>query len=191
MPAQEDPDVAPSAASPSTDLPVPGLGGRDSIDDLREGWAAARPNLDTGPAATIGRMLRAARHVTILSDELLGRFGISRGEFDVLSALRRSPDALTPSDLARLLVTSNAAITKRMVQLEASGLAHRTRSAADRRVVQLSLTEAGRSRIDEALPEQLDFERGIEALLDDGQRDEFERALRVVLGELERLSRRP
>ncbi|MCU1406496.1 MAG: DNA-binding protein [Glaciihabitans sp.] len=157
----------------------------DSIDDLRAAWAATRPDLDTSPAATIGRILRSSRHLTILSDEKLEKFGMSRGEFDVLSALRRSATALTPTDLARQLVTSNASITKRMVQLEKLGFAVRSRGGADRRVVQVSLTDAGRASIDEALPAQLDFERSVEAVLVPADRAELQRILRILLGELE------
>jgi DNA-binding MarR family transcriptional regulator len=158
----------------------------DSIDAIRASWGTLLPTLDTSAADTIGRMLRIARHVTLLSDRLLVEFGITRGEFDVLSAVRRSPEALTPSELARALITSNASITKRMVRLESLGLATRERIAADRRVVRVRLTAAGVALIDRAVPAQLAFERDIVGVLDAPERDGMERALRGVLGELER-----
>ena len=157
----------------------------DAIDRIRAAWAEVRPDVDTAPAGTIGRIQRAAHHVRAQSDEVLQRFGIGRGEFDVLSAVRRSPVPLTPSDVARQLLASNAAITKRMVQLEASGLAERSRSATDGRVVQVSLTAAGIDCVDAALPATLDFERSIEAVLDAGERVVLESLLRRILNELE------
>jgi DNA-binding MarR family transcriptional regulator len=153
---------------------------RDSIDLIREGWQALRPEMDTSVIGTIGRVIRVARHVTLLSDHVLAEYGISRGEFDVLSAVRR---AASP---ARGLVTSNASITKRMVALESLGLAVRERGAADRRVVRVRLTEEGVALIDRAVPAQLAFERELEAQLSPEERDAFERTLRTVLGELER-----
>jgi DNA-binding MarR family transcriptional regulator len=122
----------------------------------------------------------------MLSDESLAQFGISRGEFDVLSALRRSAVPLTASDLARSLVASNAAITKRMVQLERSGLATRDRDDRDRRVVHITLTAAGVERIDAAVPAQLAFEESVAAVLEQDDRVLLESALRTLLGELER-----
>jgi DNA-binding MarR family transcriptional regulator len=158
----------------------------DSIDQIREGWRELRPGMDTSVVGTIGRVVRAARHITMLSDESLTQFGITRGEFDVLSALRRSAAPLTASELARSLVSSNAAITKRMVQLERAGLATRERDGRDRRVVRLSLTPAGTERIDAAVPAQLAFEESLAAVLDPAARGGLEATMRTLLGELER-----
>jgi DNA-binding MarR family transcriptional regulator len=158
----------------------------DSIDVVRREWGVLQPQLDTAVVGTIGRVIRAARHIGMLSDESLAQFGISRGEFDVLSALRRSAVPLTASDLARSLVASNAAITKRMVQLERAGLAIRDRDDHDRRVVRITLTAAGIDRIDAAVPAQLAFEEAVAAVLQPGDRALLESAMRTLLSELER-----
>jgi DNA-binding MarR family transcriptional regulator len=158
---------------------------RDAIDDIRESWRALRPSMDTSAVGTVGRVLRIARVVTLLSDERLAQFNISRGEFDVLSAVRRSPNPVTPSDLARALLTSNASITKRMGQLEAADLAVRDRSGADRRVVYVRLTDAGIAKIDDAVPALIAFESSIAESLTVEQRDDFELLLRRVLRQLE------
>lgn len=163
---------------------------QDSIDRIQARWHALRPDLDTSAIGTIGRVIRVARHVTLLSDHVLAEFGITRGEFDVLSAVRRAATPLTPSELARGLITSNASITKRMVGLEALGLAVRERADGDRRVVRVRLTDEGVALIDRAVPAQLAFERELEARLSPEERGEFERALRTVLAELERRAER-
>jgi DNA-binding MarR family transcriptional regulator len=105
----------------------------------------------------------------------------------VLSAVRRSVTPVTPSDLARALLTSNASITKRMGQLEAVGLAVRERSGADRRVVYVRLTDAGIAKIDDAVPALIAFENSIAEYLTVEQRDDFELYLRRMLQQLELL----
>ncbi|MEF2975647.1 MarR family winged helix-turn-helix transcriptional regulator [Subtercola sp. YIM 133946] len=154
---------------------------RDSIDELRAEWVAVHPQLDTSPAATIGRLLRVAKHVTALSDGRLAEFGIGRGEFDVLSAVRRAPAAPTPSALAHTLLASNASITKRLVQLEKAGLARRHRSASDGRVVTVTLTPEGRERIDRALPAQLAVEAELAHTLTAADLAHLESSLRALL----------
>ncbi|UFS59981.1 MarR family winged helix-turn-helix transcriptional regulator [Subtercola endophyticus] len=169
----------------SADLNSASTSHRDAIDRLRAQWAVTRPELDTSPAATIGRLLRVAKHVTSLSDARLAEFGISRGEFDVLSAVRRAPAPPTPTELAKDLLASNASITKRLVLLEKSQLAVRIRSASDGRVVTVSLTPAGVALIDRALPAQLGVEAALIDVLGENERDQFESTLRRLLRECE------
>lgn len=164
---------------------------RDSIDATRAAWASIRPDLDTEPIATMGRILRIARHLTVQSDELLAVHGLTRGEFDVLSAVRRTDAVLTASDLARLLLASNASITKRLALLERNGLVERQRGQTDGRVVTVHITAQGVRAIDEALPVQLEFERGIGSALTDVQRAGLEVGLRVLLGEIESRAENP
>lgn len=158
----------------------------DALDSTRADWQSILPTLDTAPMGTLGRILRIARLTTLLSDEVLTQHGLTRGEFDVLSAVRRSADPLTPSQLARLLAASNASITKRLVALEAAGLALRERSARDRRVVTVTATREGAARIDGAVPDQLALERALVGVLAGPQLGELESMLRQVLLECER-----
>lgn len=157
----------------------------DQLDHTRASWQLLHPELDTAPMATMGRILRIARLTTLFSDGVLAAHGLTRGEFDVLSAVRRSSDAPTPSHLARLLAASNASITKRLVALERAGLARREHTSADRRVVTVVATELGVARIDAALPAQLDLERALLGGLDAAATDALETALRTVLAECE------
>ncbi|PPF82736.1 MarR family transcriptional regulator [Subtercola sp. Z020] len=157
----------------------------DLIDETRASWQRLHPHLDTAPMATMGRILRIARLATLFSDQLLAAHGLSRGEFDVLSAVRRSSVALTPSQLAKLLAASNASITKRLVALERAGLARREHTSADRRVVTVVATALGVERIDGALPAQLDLERALTGGLSAAQAAALETTLRGVLTECE------
>ena len=64
--------------------------------------------------------------------------------FDVMAALDRSDGALTMSELSRRLLVSNGNTTTVVARLELDGLVTRTPSSADRRVVHVALTDAGR-----------------------------------------------
>jgi DNA-binding MarR family transcriptional regulator len=70
--------------------------------------------------------------------------GSTLPRFDVMAALHRSDDDLTMTELSRKLLVSNGNTTTVVDRLESDGLVARTPSAADRRVVHVSLTEAGR-----------------------------------------------
>ncbi|RFA09662.1 hypothetical protein B7R54_10855 [Subtercola boreus] len=157
----------------------------DALDATRADWHRLAPDLDTEPMGTVGRILRIARLTTLMSDDLLAGHGLSRGEFDVLSAVRRAAGPLTPSQLARLLAASNASITKRLVALEAAGLARRERTNTDRRIVTVTATEEGVARVDRAIPGQLALERSLVDVLDGPERAGLEVVLRQVLLECE------
>jgi DNA-binding MarR family transcriptional regulator len=70
--------------------------------------------------------------------------GSTLPRFDVMAALHRAEGALTMSELSRRLLVSNGNTTTVVARLEHDGLVTRTPSAADRRVVHVALTEAGR-----------------------------------------------
>jgi len=60
--------------------------------------------------------------------------------------------AETASDLCRTLSHDNGAITRMLDQLESRGFVERERSLQDRRVVKLSITDAGRAKLAELTP---------------------------------------
>jgi DNA-binding MarR family transcriptional regulator len=78
--------------------------------------------------------------------ENLAHVGLMLEEFKVLMELRSGPR--THGDLSRRLEVSTGAMTNRLDKLEREGLVSRSRDPNDRRGVVLSLTEAGRGRLD-------------------------------------------
>ncbi|MEU8585956.1 MarR family transcriptional regulator [Streptomyces sp. NPDC048664] len=143
-------------------------------------WRTVRPDVDTGPMEIIGRINRCAALFQQAEDAPLRRAGLTRPEFDVLGALRRTGHELTPGDLARETFASGAAVTKRLKQLTERGLIERRGDTRDRRVAHVRLTEAGRDIVDGVLPEQLSYEKAVlSGLHDDGRRD-----LAALLAEL-------
>lgn len=150
----------------------PGPAQRDTVAAVVRQWRAVHPGLDTGPMEVIGRINRCAALLQQAEDAPLRRAGLSRPEFDLLGALRRTGHELTPGDLARETFSSGAAVTKRLKHLTERGLVERRGDTRDRRVAHLRLTDAGRDLVDGILPEQLSYETAVLSVLaPEGQGD--------------------
>lgn len=152
----------------------------DAVATVLRQWQRVLPGVDLAPIAVIGRVGRCAALVQQVSGAPLGRADLTRPEFDILCALRRSGGELTPGLLARETFASGAATTKRLRRLEERGLVSRRTDSRDRRVSHLSLTEQGRQFVDRTLPDQLGYER----TLLDGLPAEHQEALAALLAEL-------
>ncbi|WP_264933853.1 MarR family winged helix-turn-helix transcriptional regulator [Streptomyces sp. A012304] len=159
--------------------------GADTVSAVVRQWHVVRPDLDTGPMEIIGRVNRCAALLQQAEDAPLRRAGLSRPEFDVLGALRRTGHELTPSELARETFSSGAAVTKRLKVLTERGLVERRSDTRDRRVAHLRLTDAGRDLVDTIMPEQLAYERAVLAALDGERQGELAELLGELLSRLE------
>ena len=157
----------------------------DTVATVVRQWRAVHPDLDTAPMEIIGRINRCAALLQQAEDAPLRRAGLSRPEFDLLGALRRTGHELTPGELARETFSSGAAVTKRLKQLTERGLVERRGDSRDRRVAHVRLTDAGRDLVDGLLPEQLAHERSVLAGLAPHGRDELAALLSELLGRLE------
>jgi DNA-binding MarR family transcriptional regulator len=132
--------------------------GGDVVDLMQREWARLRPDLSFTSLGVIHRVLRAARLILEASDAYLADYGLSRGELDVLSALRRSGEPLSPTTLAQTLLVPRSAITMRLNALQGRGLLSRSANPADGRSYLLVLTDAGAALVDEVVPAQLALE---------------------------------
>ncbi|GGT97029.1 hypothetical protein GCM10010244_22920 [Streptomyces coeruleorubidus] len=157
----------------------------DTVAAVVRQWQAVHPGLDTGPMEIIGRINRCAALLQQAEDAPLRRAGLSRPEFDLLGALRRTGHELTPGELARETFSSGAAVTKRLKQLTERGLVERRGDSRDRRVVHLRLTDAGRELVDGILPAQLTYETAVLSGLDGPEQGELAALLGELLGQLE------
>jgi len=130
------------------DRPAP-----DAVDAIIEQWAAVRPDLDTRAMEVFGRIYRLSRAMADRTEKTYARFGISRGEFDVLATLRRSgePYTLSPRQLAGTLMLTTGGMTGRLDKLERAGLLRRSPDPHDRRGLQVTLTDEGLSLAEEAV----------------------------------------
>ncbi|AOR37554.1 MarR family transcriptional regulator [Streptomyces fodineus] len=158
---------------------------QDTVAVVVRQWRAVHPELDTGPMEVIGRINRCAALLQQAEDAPLRRAGLSRPEFDLLGALRRTGHELTPGDLVRETFSSGAAVTKRLKQLTERGLVERRGDARDRRVAHVRLTDAGRALVDGILPEQLAYESAVLSDLAPKRQDELADVLGELLSRLE------
>lgn len=133
----------------------------DHVATVLEQWARERPDVDVSPMAVIGRLSRVARRIEMRLGENFAARGIDAATFDVLATLRRSgaPYNLSPKDLVETSMVTSSAIAQRLNKLEADGLIERTSNQHDGRGKLVHLTDAGRTIIDNVLPDHLAVER--------------------------------
>jgi DNA-binding MarR family transcriptional regulator len=125
----------------------------DAVDAITGQWNAERPDLETLPMAVFGRIYRLSRLMGDRMEKAYQRYGIGRGEFDVLATLRRSgaPYTLSPRQLSATLMLTTGGMTGRLDKLERAGLVDRAPDPNDRRGLRVTLTEQGLSVIDQAV----------------------------------------
>jgi DNA-binding MarR family transcriptional regulator len=94
---------------------------------------------------------RAARALARRFDLALRPFGLTNGQFSLMVALNR-PEPPRIGDLAPFLAMDRTTLTAALKPLERRGLVALASDAADARVRRLTLTDAGRGLLVEALP---------------------------------------
>ena len=108
-------------------------------DDLRQG----KPFTSLHEEA----FLSVARTEAVLHDGLdrvLGPHGLSLTQYNVVRMLRGAgPAGLCRNEIRDRLITRMPDVSRLLDRMEAAGLVHRVRGAADRRLVNTTLTERG------------------------------------------------
>ncbi|MEU9195815.1 MarR family winged helix-turn-helix transcriptional regulator [Streptomyces hundungensis] len=142
----------PPQSTPVPPTPPPAEVSSDAVDAITAQWAAVRPDLETLPMAVFGRIYRIARAMGDRMEKEYARFGIGRGEFDVIATLRRSgePYTLSPRQLSATLMLTTGGMTGRLDKLERAGLLARSPDPTDRRGLRVTLTERGLRLVDES-----------------------------------------
>lgn len=158
-------------------------GNSDEVDGIVSSWQIQRPDLNVTPMAVFSRVLRLARHLDLARKTAFAAHDMASWEFDVLSSLRRAghPYALTPGQLMQESLVSSGTMTNRIDRLEEKGLLKRAPHPEDRRAVLVSLTAAGRKRIDGALETLLAEEAALLGGLDESQAQQLAALLRQLL----------
>lgn len=155
----------------------------DEVDRIVAAWRRERPDLDVEPLTVLSRVSRLARHLDLARRGSFARHDLEPWEFDVLSALRRAgePYRLSPGALLTQTLVTSGTMTNRIDRLAERGLVQRLPSPGDRRGVLVQLTEQGRARVDAAMSELLDVERGLLARLDARDRERLAELLHDVV----------
>lgn len=159
----------------------------DPVDTITEQWARERPDLETTPMAILGRMNRVVNAVAARQEKEYGRFGISRGEFDVLATLRRADAShtLSPRRLSASLMLTTGGMTGRLDKLEKAGLVERSPDPDDRRGLRVTLTPRGLDIVDEAVSAGLEVQREALGGLSSAQAAELNDLLRTLMVSLD------
>lgn len=156
---------------------------RDEVDRIVAAWARERPDLDVTPLTVLSRVTRLARHLDLARRASFARHGLETWEFDVLSALRRAgaPFELSPGALLTQTLVTSGTMTNRIDRLAERRFVTRLPSPDDRRGVIVRLTETGLARVDDALADLLDVERGLLGGLSEHDRVRLSELLRDVV----------
>jgi DNA-binding MarR family transcriptional regulator len=125
--------------------------------DLAPGAAAPSPGEPAGPPPlVIAWRLLAARHAEVsgaLEQELGQRHGLGVSEFEVLERLAEDEQhKFRVQELAESVHLSQSTLSRLIGRLEQHGLVQRNMCDADRRGIDVCLTEEGRRRYAEAVP---------------------------------------
>jgi DNA-binding MarR family transcriptional regulator len=159
---------------------------RDRVDVVVDFWRQENPDLDTRVKTLAIRLRRAAHHLERALRQELAASGTEAWEFEVLLALRRSPDhCCSVGDLLRESQVTSGAITNRVARLEERGWARRATCPDDRRQVLVSLTPEGLARADELLATKTQADQAVFGHVDRVVQDRLNADLRTLLLALE------
>src|SRR3954453_5302396 len=111
---------------------------RDHVDRFLDGIREELPaNIDLVVEGIVDRISGINWRLRRMLDETLEPYGLTNGDYKVISALRWAgkPYRRSAGELARISELSGAAMTNRLDQLEQGGLVERLRDPNDRRTV--------------------------------------------------------
>jgi DNA-binding MarR family transcriptional regulator len=159
----------------------------DYIDKILMQWERERPDLDTGPMGTLGRISRLRSMLAHKIDAELAKHGLSCPSFDVLATLRRSgaPYQLSPGDLLASTMVTSGTMTNRIDQLEKAGLVERLDNPEDRRGVIIALTAKGFEVVEAAVTAHVANQHRLVSGLDQEERRALDGLLSKFLRALE------
>ncbi len=128
---------------------------------------------------TFVKLMRASESVTSDLTRGLSGTGLTFGQLAVLEALLHL-GPMHACELARKVLRSTANMTTVLDNLEKAGLVRRDRGRADRRFVTVSLTSAGRERIETVFPDHAARIADAFRALTDAEQEELGRLCRKL-----------
>jgi DNA-binding MarR family transcriptional regulator len=155
----------------------------DEVDLIVQAWQAQRPDLDVSPLEVLSRLSRIASHLDAARAQAFRDHQLESWEFDVLAALRRigAPFTLSPGAIAQATHVTSGTMTTRVDRLLARNFVTRFPDPADRRGVQVQLTEFGRNAVDGAIADLLKSEAAILQGLSTAEQKQLADTLRQLL----------
>lgn len=162
----------------------------DEVDIIIDGWNRERPDLDAEPLAVFSRLLRLALHLEKFRKTAIANHGLEQWEFEMLTIMRRAgePFEVSPSQFISELLVPSGTLTHRINLMVERGHAVRHQDENDRRVKYVRGTELGISKADNAMADLLAKQGAITEVLEEADRQELARLLKVLLLELGTIS---
>ncbi len=159
----------------------------DAIDRALLQWDKERPDLNTKPMAMLGRLMRLSKILEARIAEVHKKYDLKMGEFDVLATLRRagSPYRLTPSELLASMLLTSGAMTNRLDKLENKGLIVRHHSKADRRSIEVELSDKGLQLANEVIVEHVMTQENLVSSLSPDEQEQIGQCLKLWLQKFE------
>ena len=105
---------------------------------------------------------QAARYITRLYERHLAAADVTSAQFSILVLLSEAP-GMTMNELADAMVMERTSLVRAIKPMERDGWLKAARAAKDTRILVLSLTDAGESKLQEALPLWQKAQREFEA----------------------------
>ncbi|MGE5690684.1 MAG: MarR family winged helix-turn-helix transcriptional regulator [Pseudomonadota bacterium] len=155
----------------------------DVVDAKLEVLGRELPQIDLPTEGVVQRIQRLAWLLNRSLNETAASYGLTHADWGLLGSLRAAgaPYRQTAGTLAQHLSITPGAMTSRLDKLERRGLVRRVPDEADRRVLQIELTDEGDRMWSEAVGVQAEKERMIAAALDDGEKEQLNDLLRKLM----------
>jgi len=109
------------------------------MEELHQFYSAETYRPENSAGYLVNRLAQA---VTREIDRRMADLGLTDAQWKPLVLLRQG-DCVTAADLSRMACHDTGAVTRLLDRLEAKGLIRRVRSEADRRIINLELTDEG------------------------------------------------
>jgi DNA-binding MarR family transcriptional regulator len=117
------------------------------------GFSRRYPGADARATECMVNLLRCEDMLSGEMGRYFRRSGLSGATFNVLTVLEGAGEALTPQQIGNRLLVTKGTVTGLLDTLEARGLVHRERHPTDRRMMLVSVTDAGIALLEGIRPE--------------------------------------
>ncbi|MGL4256262.1 MarR family winged helix-turn-helix transcriptional regulator [Microbacterium sp.] len=163
----------------------------DDVDLLIDSWSDRLESVDLTPLDVMSRLRRAAIALAEVRHDVFKEAGLGDGEFEVLAALRRiDPHGVGPTRLLALVTCDITTLKRRIARLLGRGLVNRESASDGARGTIITLTPAGRTRVDATMANLIAREREMLAPLSTDDMTGLERGLRQLLEGAEQSKKR-
>ncbi|WP_052071005.1 MarR family winged helix-turn-helix transcriptional regulator [Rhodococcoides fascians] len=118
-------------------------------------WTEFNAELDTSPMQVVAQIKRIVALLDLAVEPIYAAADVSVAEVELMVPLRYAVEQVTAVRLAELLGMTRAGVSKALAKLERRGFIERHTNTEDRRSASITLTETGKSVVDEVFPREL------------------------------------